>query len=720
MSNILVTGSSRGLGLELVKQLAARASTEGGLVIATARKCSSDLNELVAQSNETVVFVSLDVADEASITQSVEETKAALNQRSLDVLINCAGVHSETHGKLAHIDMGGKDADLTVPQGAEAVCNTVESATAKDNGSFKNIYVPGWERYDEQPQREAFAHNSGQRPRTAAVRSTPGANGSNYHALQAKNIIELELDDCQLISRERQSILRSALQVVSSVAESEPYQSGNAIEHPRPTDPTVTIPEEPPRELLFMLLQGPPDAVRIQWPDHIPRKTYERMATALLQSDSRNQLFHQYCVCVYVKAIFHLYQVSRATDNPLIKSQLLQSKSAYTAAATRSIEQFNILQRPDIVTVQALISSALLMQHIGRLNQCWILTSYAARQISSLNYHKTCRVPATSELEQEIHSAVYWCYYLDRTLSSLLDRGPSLPDLEVSPTDLIQLDPSSPYDTLLSVILDVAQIQGRLHAISSCQESLSNSHALETCQLLESKMQAILPSLQSNRDALPKMVQYDWIGVDFCYYAIFVEIHRIHLKSSFSPHIYRKCLVHARKSLEAFHFLQQHASEMPGFDDPYPSFLTCGFFVVFCHIVGTSDASDYHLLRQITESLAHFKQDPHLGRLLTLLQSLQRLCEPLFQSQSNSDSVTEDIPSNANPPVPFSAPEGPSTDSFTIQDSPTALFQDEMALVDGPLQNTELDPSTEWQMWQLFNSQVPAGWLNRGVDLFNL
>lgn len=47
-------------------------------------------------------------------------------------------------------DMGGQDADLTVPQGAEAVLKIVMAASRQDNGSFKNIHVPGWEKYDGQ------------------------------------------------------------------------------------------------------------------------------------------------------------------------------------------------------------------------------------------------------------------------------------------------------------------------------------------------------------------------------------------------------------------------------------------------------------------------------------------------------------------------------------------------------------------------------------------
>ncbi|KAK1142350.1 hypothetical protein N8T08_007902 [Aspergillus melleus] len=105
----------------------------------------------------------------------------------------------------------------------------------------------------EQPPQD-HARNSGQTPLPVTAQPTSGANDSNYHAIQARNIIELELADCQAIGRERQSILRSALQLVSSVAENEPGHSGSIPENPRPTDPAITIPEAPPRELLFMLL----------------------------------------------------------------------------------------------------------------------------------------------------------------------------------------------------------------------------------------------------------------------------------------------------------------------------------------------------------------------------------------------------------------------------------------------------------------------------------
>lgn len=101
MLNILVTGSSRGLGLELVRQLAGHTDLDGGSVIATARKCSPELEEIISLAKGSVVFVTLDVTDKEIIAQSADKVRLALAGQSLDILINCAGIHGETHGKLA-------------------------------------------------------------------------------------------------------------------------------------------------------------------------------------------------------------------------------------------------------------------------------------------------------------------------------------------------------------------------------------------------------------------------------------------------------------------------------------------------------------------------------------------------------------------------------------------------------------------------------------------
>lgn len=108
-------------------------------------------------------------------------------------------------------------------------------------------------------------------------------------------------------------------------------------------------------------------------------------------------------------------------------------------------------------------------------------------------------------------------------------------------------------------------------------------------------------------------------------------------------------------------------------------------------------------MRQITQRLSPFEQDYHLGKLLNLLQSLERLCEPLFQEPSSVAAVN-------------SAQRDTTADiALTNHVSPPAMpFADGMELLPEP----ETDPSADWLMWQLFNSQVPAGWLDKGFDSF--
>jgi len=94
MSSYLITGCSRGLGLELATQLAS--SSEVSTIFATARKESPALKELIQKSNGRVVLIRLEATDAASIKQAVTDVEKALGGKGLDVLINNAGIMDYT------------------------------------------------------------------------------------------------------------------------------------------------------------------------------------------------------------------------------------------------------------------------------------------------------------------------------------------------------------------------------------------------------------------------------------------------------------------------------------------------------------------------------------------------------------------------------------------------------------------------------------------------
>ena len=92
MRRFLVTGASRGIGLELVRQLVER----GDRVFAGYRDASTAgrLLKLAADKHNRLTAVPLDVTDAASIDSAHDEV--ARNVDALDVLVNNAGVGSDS------------------------------------------------------------------------------------------------------------------------------------------------------------------------------------------------------------------------------------------------------------------------------------------------------------------------------------------------------------------------------------------------------------------------------------------------------------------------------------------------------------------------------------------------------------------------------------------------------------------------------------------------
>lgn len=98
METVLITGSSRGIGLELMKQYLA----SGRKVISTYRGDQPDeLRSLAVHANLTTY--ELEVTDEKAISKLAE----ALSDETLDILINNAGIIGPENQDLAEISMDG-------------------------------------------------------------------------------------------------------------------------------------------------------------------------------------------------------------------------------------------------------------------------------------------------------------------------------------------------------------------------------------------------------------------------------------------------------------------------------------------------------------------------------------------------------------------------------------------------------------------------------------
>ena len=98
MATILITGASRGLGLEFTRQYLA----EGWTVIAACRNpgTARGLQDLEAKSNGALTVVELEVTDGASVKRAA----GRLQGRAIDVLVNGAGIYGGGGQKLGSLD----------------------------------------------------------------------------------------------------------------------------------------------------------------------------------------------------------------------------------------------------------------------------------------------------------------------------------------------------------------------------------------------------------------------------------------------------------------------------------------------------------------------------------------------------------------------------------------------------------------------------------------
>src|ERR1700722_6939073 len=98
MGTVLVTGASRGIGLELVRQYVA----DGWQVLAAARapQKSTGLRDLTREFGDRVSLQTLDVASDLSIADLAER----LDGRAIDLLINNAAVYPRTGTDVGELD----------------------------------------------------------------------------------------------------------------------------------------------------------------------------------------------------------------------------------------------------------------------------------------------------------------------------------------------------------------------------------------------------------------------------------------------------------------------------------------------------------------------------------------------------------------------------------------------------------------------------------------
>lgn len=103
MRSYLISGSSRGLGLAVAAELAARPTSDISKIFAAVRTETDEVKQLAANHRGRVELISMDANSEDSIRTAVAKVEESLGEQGLDVLVNVAGMSSVALGGIEHM-----------------------------------------------------------------------------------------------------------------------------------------------------------------------------------------------------------------------------------------------------------------------------------------------------------------------------------------------------------------------------------------------------------------------------------------------------------------------------------------------------------------------------------------------------------------------------------------------------------------------------------------
>ncbi|GKZ51946.1 hypothetical protein AbraIFM66951_008463 [Aspergillus brasiliensis] len=222
-------------------------------------------------------------------------------------------------------------------------------------------------------------------------------------------------------------------------------------------------------------------------------------------------------------------------------------------------------------------TKALFMQNEGDMSRSWTLTAFASRTLVSLNYHTISKRDSSDREMQDIYGALYVCYYLDKILSVLLLRPPSLPRLKAKPADLVRLDTQLPLSACVKAMVCLGQIQEGVLDILVNRIGKDDQVIIVNALVNEMyQVRALMDEPQTQ--TLAQETRFEWLAIEFGYYALLASVFHLQQRVMQCPLARQECLHAARQSLVHLTKLQDEIAVHSNFLDEYPYFLTWQVF----------------------------------------------------------------------------------------------------------------------------------------------
>ncbi|KAH7350410.1 Zn(II)2Cys6 transcription factor-like protein [Pyrenochaeta sp. MPI-SDFR-AT-0127] len=554
--------------------------------------------------------------------------------------------------------------------------------------------------------------------------STPDVDTTPQTATEARHLISKELSTNGLLSIHQRSVLETAISFVDHLS----HAPVPTITDRSTFDKSMYVSTDISQgEILHVILGTETKlcddtTIYFHTLDHVPAKAVERIALALMEGTADEKTLTLYKVIVHFKAAVVLYASQlQGPKSPAVQKHIRQMEYDHLTAALTALDSVSFLTTPSLLLVQVLITGAMMMQIMGNPVSCWELTAHASRTIVALGYHNISDTEPANDLDREIHAAVAWCSQFDSCMSLLLLRPRSLPPLQVKVSALLKPDPGNPMSVFEIMAMEMVPVHDKILELTLEPAGKRSATALkEDLSWLQTQMTYIHDLLEKERPAILLDTNMDillhWKCLQFKYFSTLTSVHRLSPTVTTHPLEREECLKSARMALECVKIIEDVGKSLGHFIEGYDPYLAwtmlsyplCPFFVVFCNVVGTSNAHDFQLLQDVTDGISTLvTENKYVNRLHRLCATLLGLCKPLIQ------------PSNTNGHA--QAP----TEGLAVQMgsyAPPSVFGTAADISNVP----NIDHASEgllpssWNddmMWQLFQSQPSLDWFN--ADILN-
>ncbi|KAF1999784.1 hypothetical protein P154DRAFT_576703 [Amniculicola lignicola CBS 123094] len=371
----------------------------------------------------------------------------------------------------------------------------------------------------------------------------------------------------------------------------------------------------PPIELLYWIIRelkgngmGPHV---LDYFKHVSPSSLKRMGLALINRDGDSEVLLLCSICVNSAAFKFINTILSVDDAEGLEANLRDCAGRYLESVKLAMMRIQLLGSPSLLFLQSLLCCAFIAQGTGDSTSCWTFITTACRTCDDLDLEsKLNNRHAETEENFELYYCVLWCHILDKNYTMMLGRSRSLLGHDTLGA-LISPPLNRCMSSLLSTYLHLVPVQALFIAELHPGKILNNismlSRVESVAEDLQNRLQHIhscitqLHSHSNSWDGLFK--QSELSAIEFSYHSLRTSILRS--RQICSP----------RKPTILYHPLTP-------------------FFVLFCHVVATSDDEDYRTLKMVEAELEGLNQlSPPIAKLQRLFHTFIGLCEGVVASQ---------------------------------------------------------------------------------------